>query len=77
MILQSFSSSSECPIKGWIGAAPEQEGPNPAGEDEGGSLEDVARQEREFLRSRLREELKREPTEEETDEYLQQHTEGY
>lgn len=77
MILESLTSSGH-PIKGLMGAtASEQEGPNPAGEDEGGSLEDVARQEREFLRSRLREELKREPTEEETDEYLQQHTESY
>lgn len=48
-----------------------------AREESSESLEDVARQEREYLRDRLREELKREPTEQETDEYLQQHTEGY
>lgn len=51
------------------------------GEDEeeetGGGLEDAARDEREYLRGRLRDELKREPTEEELSEWLRQHTEGY
>ena len=40
-------------------------------------LEDVARQEREYVRGRLREELKREPTDEEMDEWLRQQTEGH
>ena len=40
-------------------------------------LEDVARQEREYVRGQLRESLKREPTEEELDEWLRRHTEGY
>lgn len=45
------------------------------GEDS--SLEDVARDEREYVRGRLRDELKRDPTEEEIDEWLREHTEGY
>lgn len=40
-------------------------------------LEDAARDEREYLRGRLRDELKREPTEEELNEWLRRHTEGY
>ena len=42
-----------------------------------GTLEDVARREREYLRGRVREELGREPTEAELDEWLREHTEGY
>jgi len=47
--------------------------------DEGGDapLDDAARDEREYVRQRLREELQREPTESELDEWLRQHTEGY
>lgn len=46
--------------------------------DEGdASLDDAFRQEREYVRRRLREELKREPTEDEIDEWLRQQTEGY
>ena len=41
------------------------------------SLDDAARSEREYVRTRLLEELKREPTESEVDEWLRQHTEGY
>jgi hypothetical protein len=47
------------------------------GGDESGTLEDVARREREYLRGRVREELGREPSEEELDEWLREHTEGY
>ncbi len=46
-------------------------------ESEEPSLDDAARAERDYVRSRLREELKREPEEEEIDEWLRQHTEGY
>ena len=49
-------------------------------EDSEGSdtkLEDVARNEHDYLLQRLREELGREPTEAELDEWLRQHTEGY
>ena len=46
-------------------------------EDADGGLDDAAQSEREYVRSRLREELKREPTDEELDEWLRQHTEGY
>ncbi len=47
--------------------------------EEGGDepLDDAARDEREYVRRRLREELQREPTESELDEWLRQHTEGY
>ncbi|HZG52328.1 MAG TPA: hypothetical protein VEZ40_09335 [Pyrinomonadaceae bacterium] len=41
------------------------------------SLEETAEREREYLRSRLRDELGREPSEEELDEWLREHTEGY
>ena len=47
------------------------------GAGDGGTLEDVARREREYLRGRVREELGREPTEAELDEWLREHTEGY
>lgn len=43
----------------------------------GESLQDVARDERELPRERLRAELGREPTEEEIKEWTRQHTEGY
>ena len=43
----------------------------------GGTLDEVARREREDMRPRLRDELGREPTEEELDEWLRRHTEGY
>ena len=49
----------------------------PGGGGEETSLEDVARDEREYVRGRLRAELKREPTDEEIDEWLREHTEGY
>ena len=42
-----------------------------------GTLDEVARREREEMRPRLRDELGREPTEEELDEWLRRHTEGY
>jgi hypothetical protein len=41
------------------------------------TLDEVVREEREYVRRRLREELQREPTEEEVDEWLRRHTEGY
>ena len=61
------------------GDAPEEE---PAGEGAGGAgdagtLEDAARDEREYVRGRVREELGCEPTEEEVDEWVREHTEGY
>jgi hypothetical protein len=46
-------------------------------EDSNAPLDDAARNEREYVRQRLRDELKREPTEGEVDEWLRQHTEGY
>ena len=46
-------------------------------EDADAGLDDAAQSEREYVRSRLREELKREVTDEELDEWLRQHTEGY
>ena len=42
-----------------------------------GTLDEVARREREDMRPRLRDELGREPTEDELDEWLRRHTEGY
>ena len=54
--------------------------PEEAGETDdadGAPLDDAARDEREYVRRRLREELQREPTESELDEWLRQHTEGY
>ena len=55
---------------------PSTEG-EPPGESVEPELEEIARTEREYVRSRLREELKREPTEEEMDEWLRQQTEGH
>jgi len=43
----------------------------------GDTLEDAARDEREYVRERLRRELGREPTEEEISDWLRKHTEGY
>lgn len=43
----------------------------------GGTLEDAGRDEREYVRERLRGELDREPTEEEINDWLRKHTEGY
>ncbi|MBC7911165.1 MAG: hypothetical protein H7Y30_11725 [Pyrinomonadaceae bacterium] len=51
------------------------ESPTPEADD--ATLDEVVREEREYVRSRLREELQREPTEEEVDEWLRRHTEGY
>ncbi len=45
--------------------------------DGGNSLEDAARDEREYVRERLRRELDREPTEDEISDFLRKHTEGY
>ena len=47
------------------------------GDGAAGTLDDVARREREDMRPRLRDEIGREPTEEELDEWLRRHTEGY
>ena len=47
----------------------------PAGADSG--LEEAARDEREYLRGRLRKEWGREPSEEELNEWLRRHTEGH
>ena len=61
------------------GGASEEEpsGDVSGGGGDAGTLEDVARREREYLRGRLREELGREPSGEEVDEWLREHTEGY
>jgi hypothetical protein len=55
---------------------PSAEG-TPPPEDVDPELEEAARDEREYVRERLRQELGREPTPEELDEWLRQHTEGY
>jgi len=52
------------------------ESSEPVGDGEA-TLEEAAAREREYLRSRLRDELKRDPTDEELDEWLREHTEGY
>jgi hypothetical protein len=49
----------------------------PAGDDTGDTLEDAARDERDYARERLRPELGRDPTEEEVNDWLRRHTEGY
>ncbi len=51
--------------------------PQPPDDGDDTSLEDVARDEREYVRGRLRAELGRAPTDEEIDEWLREHTEGY
>ena len=45
--------------------------------DSGDTLEDAARDEREYVRERLRGELDRDPTEDEINDWLRKHTEGY
>jgi len=47
------------------------------GESAKDSLEDAARDERDYARERLRENLGRDPTEEEVNEWLREQTEGY
>ncbi|HKS29170.1 MAG TPA: hypothetical protein VJS44_15185 [Pyrinomonadaceae bacterium] len=49
----------------------------PAAGEEDDSLSDAAETERDYVRSRLRDELGREPSEAELDEWLRRHTEGY
>ena len=50
----------------------------PQEEEEGrDSLDEAARDEREYVRRRVRDDLGREPSEEELDEWLRRHTEGY
>ena len=56
---------------------PERVTANPGEEGANDSLEDAARDERDYARERLREELGRDPAEEEVDEWLRQQTEGY
>ncbi|MBA3320061.1 MAG: hypothetical protein H0T45_01265 [Pyrinomonadaceae bacterium] len=51
--------------------------PDDAGTNDDEGLEDVVRDEQDYLRSRLRNELGREPTDEELSEWQRQHTEGY
>jgi hypothetical protein len=48
-----------------------------ASEDADDSLEEAGRDERDYVRQRLRAELQRDPTEEEINDWLRQHTEGY
>ncbi|MDT7541135.1 MAG: hypothetical protein QOE33_1039 [Acidobacteriota bacterium] len=43
----------------------------------GDTLDDAAREEKEYVRTRLRDELGRDPTDAEIDEWLRDHTEGY
>jgi hypothetical protein len=49
----------------------------PDGTESDDTLEDAGRDEREYVRERLRRELDRDPTEEEIDDWLRKHTEGY
>lgn len=53
----------------------EESAPTPGDED--ASLDDAVRDERDYVRRRLRDDLGREPSEAEVDEWLRQHTEGY
>ena len=55
----------------------ESEGGEAADTDSPPTLEDAARDEREFVRARLRQDLDRDPTEDEINDWLRQHTEGY
>ncbi|HEV3468142.1 MAG TPA: hypothetical protein VG148_02400 [Pyrinomonadaceae bacterium] len=48
-----------------------------AGDNTGDTLEDAARDERDYVRERLRDELRRDPTDEEISDWLRKHTEGY
>jgi hypothetical protein len=54
-----------------------QAGADDPAADSGNTLEDAARDEREYVRERLRRELSREPTEDEINDFLRKHTEGY
>jgi hypothetical protein len=79
MILESNTSSSyeresyRPPAVPQPTFSPEEQKPEQRDE----SLEEAARDERDYVRGRLREALGREPSEEEVDEWLRQHTEGY
>ena len=64
-------TDSDAKLNPLLAAGPAEADEEPAG------LGDAARDEREYVRGRLREELQREPTEEEMDEWLREHTEGY
>lgn len=44
---------------------------------DGDTLDDAARDEKDYARERLRDELGREPTDAEIDEWLREHTESY
>jgi len=55
--------------------SPSDETPTP--DDSDTPLDEAVREEREYVRRRLREELQREPTDEEVDDWLRRHTEGY
>jgi hypothetical protein len=57
-----------------MSAEHQSQGPDSEGNN---TLEDAARDSREYVRERLQEELKREPSEEEVSEWLREHTEGY
>jgi hypothetical protein len=57
-------------------SADANEQPN-AGERTDDTLAETARQERDYLRERLRAERGRAPTDEELNDWLRQHTEGY
>ncbi len=70
-----FSQQRFQPSVSFNGAARDESDEGARGGE--GTLEEVARREREYLRERLRRELGREPTEEELSEWLRQHTEGY
>ncbi|HLM56526.1 MAG TPA: hypothetical protein VK422_10465 [Pyrinomonadaceae bacterium] len=50
--------------------------PSPDGEGDN-TLEGAARDSREYVRERLRQELNRAPSEEEVSEWLREHTESY
>ena len=52
----------------------EEPGPDGVGDN---TLEGAARDSREYVRERLREELGRAPSDEEVSEWLREHTEGY
>ncbi len=57
----------------FLSSSAEEKGPV-EGED---SLDELGRDEQEYVRRRLRDELGREPSEEEVKEWLRRHTEGY
>lgn len=63
------------PVKELIpGASLSADEKEPEGDD---ALGEAGRDEREYVRRRLRDELGREPSEEEVNEWLRRHTEGY